>query len=199
LFKAPGVRESVGRSKVVVDEQTQKHLNRRRSVLLRLLDPDIDRGRFAVHGAGSVVGFVVLLVLGIGAIQAAIWAPIIIRFRRRSRAAQQRLSSELAAESVIRPPEKASYEGATAPNFPRVANSGVIALSKRRLVFITVTGKVIEIPVSEIRGVHDAKVFKRAVRGGKTHLVIEVPAGEVGFYVSDNAAWRHAIKSVCAQ
>jgi len=143
--------------------------------------------------------FVVLLVLGIAALQAGIWIPIIIWLRSRRRAAQLRLSSEMAAESVIRPPEKASYRSATAPNYPIVSNDGVIALSKRRLVFVTVTGNWIEIPVSQIRGVHDAKVFKTAVRGGKTHLVVELPSGEVGFYVADNAAWTSAIKSARLQ
>ena len=91
--------------------------------------------------------------------------------------------------SSLRPPEKARYRGATAPNYPGVSNNGVIALTERRLVFLTVTGKSIEIPVSEIRGIHQAKVFKNSVVGGKTHLVVEVSGGEVAFYVSDNAAW----------
>jgi hypothetical protein len=145
------------------------------------------------------VVFVVLLVLAILGVNAAIWIPLIIWMRRRSRALQQRLSSEMAAETMIRPPEKASYEGATAPNFPSVKNDGIIALSNRRLVFIALTGKRIEIPVSKIRGVHDAKVFKTAVRGGRTHLVVDLPAGEVGFYVADNTAWHGAIKIARAQ
>jgi hypothetical protein len=158
-----------------------------------------------VHGAGSVIVFVVLLVV---VVQALIWIPLIIWMRRRKREAYHRLSSEMASETVIRPPEKASYRGATAPNYPivkryrgnpTVANDGVIALSKRRLAFITLTRKSIEIPVSEIRGVHEAKVFKRSVQRGKTHLVIELPSGEVGFYVADNAAWISAVKDACLQ
>ena len=148
-----------------------------------------------MHGAV----FVVLLVLGILAMQALVWIPLIIWLRRRSRAAQLRLSSEMAAETVIRPPENASYEGATAPNYPRIKNNGVIALSKRRLVLITLTGKTIEIPVRQITGVHEAKWFNRSVRGGRTHLVVELPSGQVAFYVADNAAWIGAIKSACLQ
>lgn len=88
-----------------------------------------------------------------------------------------RLSAETQSENVLRPPEKARYRGATAPNYPGVSNNGVIALTKRRLVFLTVTGKPIEIPVSEIKGIHQAKVFKSSVVGGKTHLVVEVSGG----------------------
>lgn len=100
----------------------------------------------------------------------------------RYRDALGRLSAEVQSETVLRPPEKARYRGATAPNYPTVGNNCVIALTKRRLLFLTVTGKSTEIPVSEIRGVHEAKVFK-------------VSGGEVAFFVVDNAAWIAAITS----
>ena len=152
-----------------------------------------------MHDAKSIVLFVVLLLAGIAAIQACIWIPIILWMRRRQRAAQARLTSEMLAENIIRPPEKAVYEGATAPGYPGVKNNGVIALSGRRLAFVTVTGKLIEIAAGEIRGVHEAKWFKGSRVGGKTHLIVEVHSGEVGFFVTDNAAWTSAIKSVTAQ
>lgn len=113
----------------------------------------------------------------------------------RYRDALGRLSAEVQSETVLRPPEKARYRGATAPNYPTVGNNCVIALTKRRLLFLTVTGKSTEIPVSEIRGVHEAKVFKSSVVGGKTHLVVQVSGGEVAFFVVDNAAWIAAIAS----
>ena len=129
----------------------------------------------------KIVEFVLLLVFGIAALQALIWIPIVLWLRRRYRDALGRLSAEVQSETVLRPPEKARYRGGTAPNYPRVSNNGVIALTKRRLVFLTVTGKSTEIPVSEIRGVHEAKVFKSSVVGGKTHLVVQVSGGEVAF------------------
>jgi hypothetical protein len=114
----------------------------------------------------KIIEFVLLLVLGIAALQALIWIPIIVWLRRRYRDALGRLSAETQSENVLRPPEKARYRGATAPNYPGVSNNGVIALTKRRLVFLTVTGKSIEIPGSEIRGIHQAKVFKSSVKNG---------------------------------
>lgn len=77
----------------------------------------------------KIVEFVLLLVFGIAALQGLIWIPIILWLRRRYRDALGRLSAEIQSETVLRPPEKARYRGATAPNYPRVNNNGVIALT----------------------------------------------------------------------
>jgi hypothetical protein len=149
-----------------------------------------------VHDAWSITAFVALLVLGIAAAQALIWIPILVWLRRKRRAAGAALATALASETVVRPPEKGVYRGATAPGYPGVNNNGVIALTARRLVFTTVTGKMIDIPTSEITGVREAKVFKTAVRGGRTHLIIQTRSGEIGFYVPDVADWINAIGTV---
>jgi hypothetical protein len=151
-----------------------------------------------VHNAWGAVEFVVLLVLGIAAVQALIWIPIIIWWRRRARDAKARLAAAIESEATIRPPEKAIYRGATAPGFSAVNNNGTIALTDHRLIFITLTGKVVEIPRADIIGVREAKVFKSSVRGGRSHLIVQVPAGEVAFYVSSNADWINAIASLKA-
>jgi hypothetical protein len=148
-----------------------------------------------VHNAWSVVEFVLLLVLGIAAVQALIWIPIIVWWRRRASAAKARLAAAIEAEATIRPPEKGVYRGATAPGYPAVNNNGTIALTDRRLIFITVTGKIIDIPRAEITGAREAKVFKSSVRGGRSHLIVQIPAGEIAFYVSSNADWINAITS----
>jgi hypothetical protein len=152
-----------------------------------------------VHNAWSVVEFVLLLVLGIAAVQALIWIPIIVWWRRRARAAKVRLAAAIEAEATIRPPEKGVYRGATASGYPAVNNNGTIALTDRRLIFITVTGKIIDIPRAEITGAREAKVFKSSVRGGRSHLIIQIPAGEIAFYVSSNADWINAITSLRAK
>jgi hypothetical protein len=145
-----------------------------------------------MHGSGIVI-FVISLVLGIFAAQGIVWAIIILWLRRRTRAAQAQLVVDLEAETLLRRPEKGNYRGATAPGYPFVKNRGVIALSMRRLVFITLTGKTIEIPVADIRAVRESKVFNASVVGGKVHLVVVTAAGEIAFFVSDNAAWIGAI------
>ena len=117
--------------------------------------------------------------------------------RRRSAAAAEQVAAELAGEGVLLGPEKGSYRGATAPGYPTVKNTGVIALTRRRLVFRTLTGKSIEVPVDAITGVREATVFKGSVVGGQQHLVVTTAAGEIGFYVfSGIGAWVAALNSL---
>ena len=141
--------------------------------------------------------FVVLLVLGILVVLALIWIPIIIWLRRRSEAVGAQLATELAGEDVLLAPEKGSYRGATVPGYPAVKNAGAIALTRRRLIFRTLTGTTIEVPVAEITGVREANVFKGSVVGGQTHLIVQTAAGEIGFYVfSGIGAWVAALASL---
>ena len=149
-----------------------------------------------MHNAWKIAEYVVLLVLGVAAVQALIWIPIIVRWRRKARAASAKLAAAIEAETAIRLPEKGVYRGATAPGYPVVNNNGTIALTERRLIFVTMTGKLIDIPVSEIVGVREAKVFKTSVRGGRSHLIVQLHSGEVAFYVVSNADWVNAITSL---
>ena len=149
-----------------------------------------------MHNAVSVVEFVALLVLAIAVVQALIWVPIIVWWRRRANAARARLATAIESETPIRRPEKGVYRGSTAPGYPAVNNNGTITLTDRRLAFITLTGKLIDIPVSEIVGVREDKVFKASVRGGRTHLIVKLHSGEVAFYVASNADWVDAVASL---
>ncbi|WIM88627.1 hypothetical protein PT015_03795 [Candidatus Mycobacterium wuenschmannii] len=152
-----------------------------------------------MHNAWDTVGFVALIVLGIAAVQAVIWIPIIVWWRRKSRVARVRLEAALESETPVRPPEKGVYRGATAPGYPVVNNNGTIALSARRLIFITLTGKLIDVPVAQIVGVREDKVFKASVRGGRSHLIVQLPSGEVAFYVASNADWIGALNGLIRQ
>jgi hypothetical protein len=149
-----------------------------------------------MHGPWHVVEIVVLIVLGIAALQALVWIPIIVRWRHKSRAAFAQLAAAIDSETVVRPPEKGVYRGATAPGYPVVSNNGRIALTERRLIFVTITGKIIEIPCTAIVGVHESKVFKASARGGNSHLVVQIPSGEIAFYVSSNVDWINAITTL---
>ncbi|MGW4247879.1 hypothetical protein [Nocardia sp. NPDC004722] len=136
----------------------------------------------------DVVVLVVCIVLGALAIQ-LIWIPIVIHFRRKNARLDQELAAAMAAESIIRPMERGVYRGSTVPGAPNVSNNGRIGLTARRLVFRTATSKLIEIPVSAITGAHEAKVFKGAIRGGSTHLVISTHTGDYGFLLPNPAEW----------
>src|SRR5688572_8358952 len=151
------------------------------------------REREGVGGLSTTV-FVVLLVVGILVVLVLIWIPILAWLRRRSRAVAEQLGTEIEGETVVRAPEKGSYRGATAPGYPVVKNTGLIALTRRRLVFRTLTGHLIEVPVESIVGVREATVFNGSVVGGQKHLIVETSAGEIGFYVfSGIADWIAAI------
>ncbi len=143
--------------------------------------------------------FVVVLVGGILAAQLAVWSSVLVWFSRRRRVIANRLDSGLAAETIIRSPEAASYRGATVAGYPIVNNDGIIALTRQRLVFQALTGKVIEVPVTDIAGVREAEVFKSAMKAGRQHLIIRTSSGEIGFYVTDNAAWIASLATVGAQ
>jgi len=140
--------------------------------------------------------YVVLIVLAVLAVLALVLIPIILWLRRRTGAVAGQLATELEGETIVRPPEKGSYRGATAPGYPAVKNTGLLALTKRRLVFRTLTGTLIEVPVDTITGVRTATVFKGSVVGGQEHLIVQTAAGEVGFYVfSGTAGWIAALST----
>lgn len=143
----------------------------------------------------SIAESVAAIVLGIAAVNLLIWIPVILWFRRRSREAHARLAAAIAGEKVICPAEKGNYRGSTAPGYPMVNNNAVIALTNRQLICITVTGKTIQLPLTSITGVREAKAFKSSVVGGRTHLIVRIPSGELGFFVSDNAVWLNAIRT----
>ena len=141
----------------------------------------------------SVVTLVVVLTGAILAVLAVVGVVVFGVYRRRYRAAMEPLAAEIEAESVLRPWEKGVYRGATAPGYPAVRNNGRIALTRRRLVFVTLTGITITIPLEQITGVGQAKVFKGAVAGGWTHLVVHTATGDIGFFVPDLDAWLAAL------
>ena len=78
-----------------------------------------------MHNAGSIAGFVALIVLGIAAVQALIWIPIIVWWRRKARVAQAQLASAIQSETPIRPPEKGIYRDVRAGGF-HPANSALV-------------------------------------------------------------------------
>ncbi len=139
---------------------------------------------------------VVLIVVGVLIVLALVWIPVVVWLRRRGRVAAGQLAADIEGETVVLAPEKGSYRGATAPGYPVVKNTGMIALTSRRLVFRTLTGNVIEVPADAITGVREATVFKGSVVGGQKHLIVQTAVGEIGFYVfSGTASWVAALST----
>jgi hypothetical protein len=121
------------------------------------------------------------------------------RLSGRPRVGADRLFAEVSAETLVRSPEEAGYRGATASGYPIIKTAGTIAMTERRLVFLSRTGKLIQIPVAEIVGLRTSRVFKSSAAGNRTHLIILTRFGEVGFLVSHTAAWLSAINNVCGR
>ena len=66
-------------------------------------------------------------------------------------------------------------------------------LTRRRLLFRILIGTSVDIPLGEITGTREAKMFAGAATG-RVHLIVQTTQGEVGFFVEDNAAWIEAIE-----
>jgi hypothetical protein len=144
---------------------------------------------------------VVLLVVGIVAvvalIQAAIWVPLGIRAKRRAREFWEAFDAGVAAgaETVIIPREGCVYRGGSG-SYSAVRGNGSAALTSGRLVVRKGTGGVIEVPLDQITGAHEAKVFLGSVVGNRVHLVVETDSGaEIGLFVDDNSRWLAALNN----
>lgn len=130
---------------------------------------------------GIILAFVALAVV-----------PIVIIAKRGSRRIRAELPAMLAGEPALAGPENALYRSGSGP-YPKVKGNGVLVLTEQRLVFRILIGRSIDIPLGEITGVREAKTFQGNWSGGRQHLIVQTGAGEVGFFVEDNAAWIAAI------
>ena len=135
------------------------------------------------------------ILLAVGLIQAAVWIPLLRRWRTRSASFVDDLRAEAdgSGERFVVGPEAAVYRGGSRP-FSGVKGNGTMILTDRRLVFRKLTGGMIEVPRSSIAGVRQEKWFRGSRVGGMTHLVVETadPA-EIGFFVTDLATWQQAL------
>ena len=132
-----------------------------------------------------------VLVIALAALGVSLTA-LYLWIRARARRAREAIATELMTDAALRGPEPALYRSGSGP-YPKVKGNGLIALTRRRLLFRIYVGKSVEIPLAEITGLREDKWFQGAMVGGKVHLIVQTAAGEAGFYVSDNAAWVAAI------
>ena len=130
----------------------------------------------------------ILLVVFIAAVLGLLLAAVVVFAGRRSR----RIEAELAGEPAVIGPEKAVYRGGSG-GYPWLKGNGVIVLTPERLLFRILVGSDVEIRCAEIIGVRESKRFRGAVVGGQMHLIVATAAGEVAFFVADNAAWIAAL------
>lgn len=161
-------------------------------------------GRERAGGRGDYVRpvngvrVVLLTLLGVTLVQLAVWAPLLLLWRKRSRAFLEDFRARAAStgERFVAGPERAVYRGGSSP-YSAIKGNGTMILTDRRLVFRKLTGGMVEVPASRITGTRRAKGFRGSRVGGATHLVVATtdPA-EVAFFVKDLAAWEQAVASV---
>ena len=139
-------------------------------------------------------GQVVLLVLGILAFNVALWIPIVLWLRSRTRAIIAALTHDfdVSGERTLVAPESALCGGATGPH-PRARGNAVVALTDRRLVVRRLAGDAFEIARADITAVREAKSFLGRSRGTPFVVVTSRDGSEVGLLVREHRAWLAAL------
>lgn len=154
--------------------------------------------RDLLSSAMNVVLLVVLVIGGLGLIQAAVWIPLVRSWRKKAAAFQRDLDAGIAAsgERILRGPEKAVYRSGTPP-FGAVKGNGTMLLTDRRLIFRKMSGGVVEVPVASITGIRQAVSFQSSRVGNTMHFIVATndPA-EVAFFVGDLDAWKAAVQAL---
>ena len=144
----------------------------------------------------DVVVYVVAILGGVCLIQAAIWIPVVRRWKRKRAAWEQEFAVELdaAGDHIVRGPETANYRGGTG-TYSQVKGNGQMTLTEQRLVFRKTSGGLVDVPRSSITGTRRAAAFLGSRVGGQTHLVVVLEAGiEVAYFVTDLEGWEQAIR-----
>jgi hypothetical protein len=141
---------------------------------------------------------IVLLVVGILAVQALALLAALRWVRRRTAETLARLGRELdaAGERTMRGPEAAVYRGGTG-NFSRVKGNGALALTERRLVFAKLLGAPVELFTADILEAREGTWFRRSAVGGQVHVIVKTRRGdEVGFFVQNREGWLADLRAV---
>lgn len=145
---------------------------------------------------------IVLLVLGILAVNAVLWVFIwrwIVRTNARH-IGELQIELGKADERVLLGPEPGLYRGATSnTGLPRTKGNSVVALTERRLVVRKLVGISVEIPTADIVGVRTDKWFEGAWTGGRMHVIVKLrTGGEIGLFVRDTDAWVAALQKLAS-
>ena len=139
-------------------------------------------------------GQVVLLVVGILALNVAVWIPALLWVRSRIRTLIEALGAELDAsgERTLVAPEAALYGGATGP-YPRARGNVVVALTNRRVIVRRLVGAGFEIARDDVVSAREAASFHGRTRSASVVVVTTRAGGEIGLLVREPRAWVAAL------
>jgi len=148
----------------------------------------------------SVAVLVTSILVTVGLILGAVLVLVLPRMKRGSDQFLADLEAECArtGEVIVAGPEAANYQGGTGAH-SAVKGNGNLILTDRRLIFRKLSGGVVEVPTDRIRGTREEKTFLGSRVGGQVFLVVDTnePA-EIGFFVTDRAAWRDLLRGPAA-
>jgi hypothetical protein len=112
-------------------------------------------------------------------------------WRRRHRDQQTRQDS--AEGQSLRGPERACYQR-LAGDYSMVSSNGKLALTVTHVIFNSVIGVDVSVPLQDVVEVRDQKIRRFHLVGHDSQLVIATRSGEIGFLVADPAGWAGAIR-----
>jgi len=93
----------------------------------------------------------------------------------------------------LRGPERAYYQR-LAGDYSKVSSNGKLTLTGTHVVFDSVIGVDVAVPLEDVAEVRDQKIHRFHVAGHDSQLVIATRSGDIGFLVKDPAAWAGAIR-----
>jgi hypothetical protein len=112
-------------------------------------------------------------------------------WRRRHR--DQQTGQYPAGEPPLRGPERAYYQR-LAGDYSKVSSNGKLALTRTHVIFSSVIGASVSVPLQDVADVRDQRIRRFHVAGHDSQLVIATRSGEIGFLLKDPAAWADAIR-----
>lgn len=118
---------------------------------------------------------------------ALVWIIIYLRIIAQRNALRKEILST--PDQLIIEPEIGEFRGSS-NRFGMVKSIGVIALSRKNLIFCKPIGARITIPRSEIADLKHDTIFMNSYHSGKEHLIITLSDGtDVAFTVKDIGKW----------
>ena len=95
---------------------------------------------------------------------------------------------------ALRGPERAYFQRLTGDYYTKVSSTGKLTLTATHVVFNSIIGASVSVPLADVAEVRDQKIRRFHVRGHDSQLVLATRSGEIGFLVADPAAWAGAIR-----
>ena len=112
-------------------------------------------------------------------------------WRRRHRDQQTRQDSP--GGQALRGPGRAYYQR-LAGDYSKVSSNGKLTLTVTHVIFNSVIDVDVSVPLQDVVEVRDQEIRRFHVRGHDSQLVIATRSGEIGFLVTDPAAWAGTVQ-----